>query len=916
MAALVYPFDAELPRDRAVELVGGKGAGLNEMTRLGVPVPPGFTITTEVSRRFLAGDGGLDTDGRASATPSLGDDVKAAVKGALAELERATGKRFGSADAPLLVSVRSGAAASMPGMMDTILNLGLGPSTLGGLARASGDQRFALDAYRRLLHMYGDVVMGVASSKFEALLSKLKVGLGRPRMLDAELDAPALERLVGEYERLVAEHTGAPFPDDPEAQLWGAIGAVFRSWNNPRAKRYRAMQGIPEHLGTACTVQAMVFGNLGETSGSGVAFTRNPSTGERVLYGEYLANAQGEDVVAGTRTPSPLTAAAAPPGREHLSLERAMPEAFAAIVEHCARLERHFRDLQDIEFTVQAGETFILQTRAGKRTAQAGVRIAVDMVREGLLERDEALLRLDAGSLDQLLKSRLPRPEELAAKGIEPLAGGLPASPGAATGQIVFDADDAVRAAAEGRDVILVRRETSPEDVHGMKAALGILTAAGGMTSHAAVVARGLGKCCVAGCSQIAVDYAQRRLSVRSLGAGGATSIVLQEGDEITLDGTTGKVYAGVIDLVPAATLPELDLVMAWADEARRLEVRANADTPRAARAALLYGAEGIGLCRTEHTFFEARRLLAARCLALADDAAEAKRHAEELEAAQRPGFRELFEAVAGRPLAVRLFDWPLHTLMPRDAAELAELAAALDEDLASVEGRVRSLSETNPLLGHRGARLALTRPHLHRTQLRAILGGALDAARVGLEVRPELLVPIVASAEELRALARSLRHEAEALFAAEGRSVAYRLGVILELPRACLVAGAIAREADFFTFGTHDLTQTTYGIARQDAAAFLGPYVQPLGIFTADPFARLDRDGVGRLIEMAVADGRRARPGIEAGMCGDHGGEPDSIDFCEGLGMQHVSCAAPRVPTARLAAAQATLRQRAQVRY
>ncbi len=910
MAELVFPFDAELPSEGARELLGGKGAGLAAMTRIGIPVPPGFTITTEVCRAFLERD---EHDGSAARPrgASLPDDVRAAVREALAGVERATGRTFGGETAPLLVSVRSGAAASMPGMMDTVLNLGLTTKTLPGLAAASGDERFALDAYRRLVQMFGEVVLGVPAARFESALARRKSSLGRPRMLDAELDAAALEALVADFRAIVLEVSGTSVPDHPEEQLFSAIEAVFRSWNNTRAKRYRRMQGIPAHLGTACTVQAMVFGNRGPTSGSGVAFTRNPSTGEKRLYGEYLANAQGEDVVSGIRTPASLTAGPSIAGRPDASLERTMPEVFAEIARHCDTLERHFRDLQEVEFTIEEGRPYVLQTRSGKRAAQAGVRIAVDMVNEGLRTREEALLLLDPGSLEQLMKAKLPTAEALAAQGVEPLAQGLPASPGAATGTIVFEADDAVRAAAEGREVILVRRETSPEDVHGMRAAAGILTAAGGMTSHAAVVARGLGKTCVAGCSSVAVDPQARTMTVRVQGPAGATTRRFVEGDELTLDGSSGHVYAGAIAAVPAAALPELATVLEWADAARRLEVRANADSPRAARLAARLGSRGIGLCRTEPSFFAPASLLEARALLLAGSDAEAERHARALAESQRPDLRDLFRELPGQPCAVRLFDWPVHELLPKDDGEIERLASDLRKDAGSVRRRIRAMSEKNPILGNRGARVGLTYPRLYRAQVRAILGAALDAAAEGLDPRPELLVPIVSAAEELAALRPILAAEAEALFAEAGARVDYRVGVILELPRACLVADDLAKHADFFTFGTNDLTQTTFGISQSDAASFLSTYVQDLGVFAADPFARLDRRGVGTLIRLAVEGGRRTRSDLGLGMCGDHGGEPDSIDFCEELGMDHVSCAPSRIPIARVAAAQAALRRR-----
>ncbi|MCA9530658.1 MAG: pyruvate, phosphate dikinase [Myxococcales bacterium] len=913
----VYAFEDEVAAGRRRALLGGKGAGLQEMTRLGIPVPPGFTIATEVGPEY-----------RRLGGPPAG--LEAEVEAALARLEARLDRRLGASKRPLLVSVRSGAATSMPGMMDTILNLGLNDETVEALARESGDRRFAFDAYRRFTQMYGDVVMGVDHHLFEDALGAVKLELGSPRMLDSELDAAALEELVARYRRILIDRTGTSLPEAPREQLWAAIGAVFRSWDNVRAVRYRKMQGVVDPLGTACTVQAMVFGNLGETSGSGVAFTRNPSTGERMLYGEYLPNAQGEDVVAGIRTPVALTATASVPGREQTSLERRQPDVFAQIEAHCAQLEAHFGDMQDIEFTVQEGEPFILQTRSGKRTATAAVRIAVDMVGEGAIDEDRAVQMVDASSLDQLLHARLPDPELLEARGTRAVARGLPASPGAATGRIVLDADEAVRLAAVGETTILVRRETSPEDIHGMKAAAGILTATGGMTSHAAVVARGLGTCCVVGCSALAVDYEARTIAVARGEADEAR--VFSAGDTITLDGVRGLVYAGAVDAVAAASIPEYDVLMQWADARRRMEVRANADTPRAAREAAAGGAAGIGLCRTEHMFFSPERIDVVRAMLLAEADADAdvtgpsrRRPAprgsagheadrarepwlDKIEPMQRADFEAIFDAMEGRPVTIRLLDWPLHEILPHGAEEQARVADLLGVDRRELARRVERHKEQNPMLGHRGVRLGLTMPGLYRMQARAILSAALACVSRGVAVKPELMIPIVGFASEIEAARALIDAEASALFERVGRRVEYRVGTMIELPRACVCAGSIAEHAEFFSFGTNDLTQTTLGISRDDSAGFLPAYRDRLGLIAADPFAELDADGVGALMALAVERGRQTRRSIKIGVCGEQGGDPRSIAIVEKLGLDYVSCSVPRLPIARLAAAQARL--------
>ena len=891
----VYRIDERLPEGTdARALLGGKGAGLAEMARLGVPVPPAFTLTTEVCRHYRERGG-------------YPEGLREQVEAALRWIEAQVGRRFGDPSEPLLVSVRSGAPVSMPGMMDTILNLGLNDETVEGLAATTGNRRFAFDAYRRLLQMYGDVVLGVDHARFEEAFAALKAELGDPRMSDTDVPAEALERLVTTYKAVIEAEAGEPFPQDPQAQLWGAIGAVFASWDNPRAQRYRRMAGIDPAMGTACNVQAMVFGNLGDDSGSGVAFTRNPSTGEKALYGEYLPNAQGEDVVAGIRTPWPLTAAAAAPGQEDRSLERRQPEVFAEVQRLCARLEEHFRDMQDVEFTVEHGKVWLLQTRTGKRTAQAAIRIAVDMVDEGLLDPPGAVLRVDAAALEQVLHPRLPGPEQLRERGIAPLAQGLPASPGAASGRIVFDADEAERRVAAGERVVLLRRETSPEDVHGMKVAEAIVTATGGMTSHAAVVARGLGKTCVAGVSALEVDEHARMARVRT--EDGA-AVELADGARLTVDGTRGLLYQGALEVEAAATMPEFDRLMGWADEVRRLRVRVNADTPAQARFGRSLGAEGIGLCRTEHMFFAEERLLAVRCLVLAEGEPERARWLQRIEPMLRGDFEAIFEAMDGLPVTIRLLDWPLHEFLPREQTELRAVAEALGVPLEEVERRTRQLGEVNPMLGHRGARVGVTHPSIYRSQVRAILGAALACRSRGVDARPEIMLPVVALAEEVALLRRHVEEEAEALFEREGSRCDFAVGTMIELPRACLVAADIARHAEFFSFGTNDLTQTTFGMSRDDAGKFLPAYMdEAQGLLRFDPWARLDEAGVGTLVRMAVESGRGARPSLHLGLCGEHGGDPASVDFCHRVGLDYVSCSPPRLPVARLAAAQAALR-------
>ncbi len=899
MTTRVLAIGCDDPRALDPRVVGNKGAGLQRMHRLGVPVPPGFTVIVDAGhavRRDKRGD--------------LDDALSAEIEAALAALETQTGRTLGG-DEPLLVSVRSGAAASMPGMMDTVLNLGMTDAVQAALAAESGDARFAADVRRRFTQMYGHVVLGVPQRAFEREISARKRALGRPMMRDAELETNDLNILRADFEREIAAHDGDAIPASPRAQLRAAIAAVFRSWNNPRAVRFRRLEGIDDAMGTACTVQAMVFGNLGGQSGSGVLFSRNPTTGEPGIYGEFLDHAQGEDVVAGIRTPSSLTAANARPGQEDLTLERAAPETFRELSSIAQRLETACADIQDIEFTVERGKVFVLQTRSARRSAAAAVRFAVDAEAEGLLDRDAALLSIEPAALPSLLKAALPGPEVLASRGVRPFASGLPASPGAVTGRLSFSPDDARRRATEGQDVILVRRDTAAEDIHGMKAAVGIWTSAGGMTSHAAVVARGLGKCCVVGCHAIEVDT--RKGTLRGKDADGQP-VVLRAGDIVTLDGQRGKVYLGALEVEAAASVPELDTVLAWADARRRMKVRANADHARAVRTAVSYGAEGVGLCRTEHMFLAGDRLLAVRCLLLAEDEDEQEEWLDRVTPLWEEDFTALLAAADGRPVAVRLLDWPLHEFWPRDEHELAATAEALGVPERIVHRRIDALREVNPMLGYRGARVALTRPGLARAQAKALYSAAATVAGQGLAVSCEVMVPVVSAAGELRVLRAEIEEAGRAVLRERVADVPIRVGCLIEVPRACLVADDLAKHADFLSFGTNDLTQTTFGISREDAGRFIPHYVQELGILTHDPFARLDARGVGELIALACERGRDVAPSMTFGMCGEHGGDPAAIRHCESLEMDYVSCPPDRVPVARLAAAQAAiLRARAE---
>src|SRR5580700_8271459 len=880
----VYGFGGGTAEGRAEmkNLLGGKGAGLAEMASLGLPVPPGFTITTEVCTHFYAN--------RKSYPPDLERQVTAALE----RLGRVTGKRFGDPRNPLLVSVRSGARASMPGMMDTVLNLGLNDETVEAVAQQSGDRRFAYDSYRRFITMYCNVVLGIEHHLFEEILDEYKEREGHS--LDTDLSADDWVALVKRYKQLVERERGEPFPQDPHQQLWGAIDAVFGSWMNARAITYRRLHRIPESWGTAVNVQAMVFGNLGETSATGVAFTRNPSTGDRQLYGEFLVNAQGEDVVAGIRTPQEITEAARKASAsDKPSMEQAMPAAFAELARIQDKLERHYRDMQDLEFTVENGKLWMLQTRAGKRTANAALKIAVELAQEGVISREEAVTRVDPAALDQLLHPTIEANAER-----QVLATGLPASPGAAAGEIVFSADEAELLKSQNRKVILVRIETSPEDIHGMHAAEGILTTRGGMTSHAAVVARGMGKPCVSGAGAIRVDYAAETMT-----AGGKT---LRKGDIITIDGSTGQVLAGKVAMQEPALSGEFATLMGWADKARKLKVRANADTPNDARVAMRFGAEGIGLCRTEHMFFEADRIRAVREMILADDEKSRRAALAKLLPMQRDDFIELFTIMGGLPVTIRLLDPPLHEFLPHTQAEFAEVAAAMDADPKKLADRARELGEFNPMLGFRGCRLAIAYPEIAEMQARAIFEAAVEAGRrTGTRVKPEVMVPLIATRREFDLVKARIDAMAQAVERETGGKLDYQVGTMIELPRAALMAGEIAETAEFFSYGTNDLTQTTFGISRDDAASFLGIYTGK-GILPVDPFVSIDRDGVGELVKIATERGRKTRKNLKLGICGEHGGDPASVAFCHEIELDYVSCSPFRVPIARLAAAQAAL--------
>ena len=866
-------------------LLGGKGANLDGMASIGLPVPPGFTISTPVCALYYENG------------ERFPDSLKAEVATGVAHIEAVTGKRFGDAADPLLVSVRSGARVSMPGMMDTVLNLGLNDATVVGLAETSGDARFAWDSYRRFIQMYSDVVLELDHGRFEEALEIAKEDRGYT--LDTEMTADDWRKLVEEYKAIVVELWGKPFPQDVHDQLWGAIGAVFGSWQSERAKVYRRLNDIPGDWGTAVNVQAMVFGNMGDTSATGVAFTRDPATGENAYYGEFLINAQGEDVVAGIRTPQYLTRAARErAGAKPLSMEEAMPEAYAELARVFGQLERHYRDMQDIEFTVERGKLWMLQTRSGKRTAKAALKIAVDMANEGLITRDEAILRVDPSALDQLLHPTLDpnAPRDVLTKG-------LPASPGAASGIAVFDSDTAEKRAANGEAVILVRVETSPEDIHGMHAAKGILTARGGMTSHAAVVARGMGRPCVSGAGTLSIKASEgvMRIGTREV----------REGEVLTIDGSTGEVMLGAVPTIQPELAGDFGTLMVWADEVRRLKVRTNAETPLDCRTAREFGAEGIGLCRTEHMFFDAARITAVRQMILASDEAGRRAALDKLLPEQRSDFIEIFEVMVGLPCTIRLLDPPLHEFLPHEESEFEEVAKAAGLDVETLRRRAAELHEFNPMLGHRGCRLGVTYPEIYEMQARAIFEAAcVVAEKSGAAPVPEVMIPLVGTKRELELMKAVVDRAAQAVFAEQGRTIEYLVGTMIELPRAALRAGDIAEVGEFFSFGTNDLTQTTLGVSRDDAGRFLTTYVEK-GIYARDPFVSLDVEGVGELISIAAERGRATRPDIKLGICGEHGGDPASIAFCEATGLDYVSASPYRVPIARLAAAQAALQAR-----
>ena len=888
MTKWVYLFGDGAAEGRAEDknILGGKGANLAEMCSLGLPVPPGFTITTDACNWYYSNGRSYPAD--------LADQVDVALQ----HVAAITGRKFGDPSRLLLVSVRSGARASMPGMMDTVLNLGLNDETVEALARDSGDSRFAYDSYRRFIQMYSDVVLGLDHEVFEEILEDEKARLGHE--LDTDLSAGEWLDVISLYKAKVREELERDFPQDPREQLWGAIGAVFSSWMNHRAITYRRLHDIPESWGTAVNVQAMVFGNMGDTSATGVAFTRNPSTGEKMLYGEFLVNAQGEDVVAGIRTPQNITEAARiAAGSDKPSLQKLMPEAFRSFVAIADRLEKHYRDMQDLEFTIERGQLWMLQTRSGKRTAKAALRIAVDMAAEGLIAREEAVSRIDPASLDQLLHPTIDPAAKRDVIGI-----GLPASPGAATGEIVFSSDEAEDLKAQGRKVILVRIETSPEDIHGMNAAEGILTTRGGMTSHAAVVARGMGKPCVSGAGSLRIDY--RAGTMTALGT------TFRKGDVITIDGANGQVLRGAVPMLQPELSGDFAAIMEWADQIRRMKVRTNAETPADARMARSFGAEGIGLCRTEHMFFEGERIVAMREMILADAEKDRRAALAKLLPMQRSDFVELFEIMAGLPVTIRLLDPPLHEFLPKSEEEIAEVAAAMGVSTEKLRQRTDALHEFNPMLGHRGCRLAVSYPEIAEMQARAIFEAAVEAGRkTGSPIVPEIMVPLVGLKKELDFVKARIDDVAKAVAAETGVEIGYLVGTMIELPRAAIRAHVIAETAEFFSFGTNDLTQTTFGISRDDAAAFLETYRQK-GVIEQDPFVSLDIDGVGELVRMAAEKGRATRGDIKLGICGEHGGDPASIRFCEEVGLDYVSCSPFRVPIARLAAAQAAVRGRA----
>ncbi len=856
------------------ELLGGKGANLAEMMNLGMPVPNGFTITTEACTDYY--DNG----------ESVSDEIQAQIYEYLERLENESGKKFGDPENPLLVSVRSGARASMPGMMDTILNLGLNDVVVEGLAKLTDNPRFAYDSYRRFIQMFSDVVMELPKSTFEKIIDKVKAEKGVS--YDSELDAEDMKKLVILFKNHFIAEKGFLFPEDPRVQLLEAVKAVFRSWNNERAIYYRRMNDIPSSWGTAVNVQSMVFGNMGDDSGTGVAFTRNPATGEKKLFGEFLMNAQGEDVVAGVRTPQTID-----------QLAVVMPDIYRQFTDICNRLEEHYRDMQDMEFTIEKGKLYMLQTRNGKRTAAAALKIAVSLVAEGMLTKEEAILKVEPKQLDTLLH---PQFDPIALKEDSPVASGLPASPGAACGTVVFSAKDAVEAAKEGRKVVLVRLETSPEDIEGMAAAQGILTARGGMTSHAAVVARGMGRCCVAGCGDVLINEDEKYFVVNG--------IRINEGDGISIDGSTGKVYLSILPTVETVMSGDFATFMGWADEIRTLKIRTNADTPRDAAAARRYGAEGIGLCRTEHMFFDADRIPAIREMIVAKTLEQRKKALDKLLPMQRGDFEALFRTMKGLPVTIRLLDPPLHEFLPQSDEDILALAQEMRLSFSELKATIDSLHEANPMFGHRGCRLAISFPEIAEMQTRAIIEAAINVSKEGLHVVPEIMIPLVGDINELKYVKKIVAQAADAIIAASGLKLTYRVGTMIEVPRAALTADQIATEAEFFSFGTNDLTQMTFGFSRDDAGKFLRDYYEKK-IFESDPFARLDTVGVGKLINMAATLGRSVRGDIKLGICGEHGGDPSSIEFCHKIGLNYVSCSPYRVPIARLAAAQAAVKNK-----
>lgn len=873
MSAYVYLFN-EGNKDLK-SLLGGKGANLAEMSNIGLPVPQGFTITTEACNRYY-------DEGK-----KLGESLKKEIFEKIGELEMMTDKTFGDSGNPLLVSVRSGAVVSMPGMMDTVLNLGLNDVAVEGLARLTGNERFAYDSYRRFIQMFGDVVLNIHKFKFDAILERKKDEKGYAS--DTELTANDFKEIIDAYKTLVKNESGADFPQDPSTQLVMSVEAVFDSWNNPRAITYRRINNIPNHFGTAVNIQSMVFGNMGEDSGTGVAFTRNPSTGEKKVFGEFLMNAQGEDVVAGIRTPKTID-----------ELSGIMPSVYQEFMDIAEKLERHYKDTQDIEFTIEKGKLFILQTRSGKRTSHSAVKIAVDMVEEGLIEKEEALMRVTPEQIDQLLH---PTFDEMELKKSEVVAKGLPASPGAASGKIYFTAEAVCHAVSRGEKAILIRTETSPEDIEGMVAAEGVLTSRGGMTSHAAVVARGMGKCCIAGCGDVKVDEKNRLFRIGE--------IIFSEGEYLSLNGNTGNVYRGIIKTRDASLTGSFGKIMEWADEFKRLTIRTNADTPKDSSVALNFGAEGIGLCRTEHMFFAENRINVVRQMIVANDIEERKKALDLLLPFQKEDFAGIFRVMGRHPVTIRLLDPPLHEFLPKDNEEIMELAENIGVDYSRLKEKVELLKEINPMLGHRGCRLSVTYPEIYEMQVEAIVKAALEVkSETGLNIKPEIMIPLVGHVNEIKYNRELVTRIVERTFKETGLSLEYMIGTMIEVPRAAITADEIAEYAEFFSFGTNDLTQMGFGFSRDDAGKFINEYIQKK-LFETDPFAKLDQKGIGKLMTMAIESGRETRPDIKLGICGEHGGEPDSIEFCHKIGLDYVSCSPYRVPVARLAAAQAAIRDK-----